>query len=477
MVHANIGDSPATQVAPSAGSDDILISSTKILPSGKYTLVGIDIDTTGRRLIDEIVQLAAYTPQDHFEQYIMPYMNLNPAARQRHQVRVISIGFYRMLKSMQTYKIIKSKSEIAALKDFLDWLELIKTKDSNSLGVILVYHEERKFIPYMILESLKKYNLLDRFLNTVKSFTNGLCLTQLKENESLQRYSLRKLSRVLSSKIQDATQAKEINSSTDSQKSQKLTERRERDLFDGNASVRAKLALEVALQLSNQNTNESIDSVKAMDNLLIALHPYAQPIDFDLSELKRENENLERQNSFRPVFLHYFKTTLYHRVRAVKFRIILAAQGYTLNALNEVWSEKKKDGLVAALEKITELKSEDKKELADLFDSFYDPTKTTIKPVIQSKNLTINRRRNKRNGGTVRSSKPESIISEQGGGGDKASNSNIPEVDSTTKPSSLVNNEIKAQRRRPTRTRRSSIKKNAPPGVAVTTAMPITAST
>ncbi|XP_037941876.1 maternal protein exuperantia-like [Teleopsis dalmanni] len=105
MVHANIGDSPATQVAPSAGSDDILISSTKILPSGKYTLVGIDIDTTGRRLIDEIVQLAAYTPQDHFEQYIMPYMNLNPAARQRHQVRVISIGFYRMLKSMQTYKI------------------------------------------------------------------------------------------------------------------------------------------------------------------------------------------------------------------------------------------------------------------------------------------------------------------------------------------------------------------------------------
>jgi len=97
------------------------------LPAGNYVLVGVDIDTTGRRLIDEvgtplplrnfhsdltplllhpqIVQLAAYTPTDHFEQYIMPYMNLNPAARQRHQVRVISIGFYRMLKSMQTYKV------------------------------------------------------------------------------------------------------------------------------------------------------------------------------------------------------------------------------------------------------------------------------------------------------------------------------------------------------------------------------------
>lgn len=55
--------------------------------------------------LPQIVQLAAYTPTDHFEQYIMPYMNLNPAARQRHQVRVISIGFYRMLKSMQTYKV------------------------------------------------------------------------------------------------------------------------------------------------------------------------------------------------------------------------------------------------------------------------------------------------------------------------------------------------------------------------------------
>lgn len=56
----------------------------------------------------QIVQLAAYTPTDHFEQYIMPYMNLNPAARQRHQVRVISIGFFRMLKSMQTYKVPSS---------------------------------------------------------------------------------------------------------------------------------------------------------------------------------------------------------------------------------------------------------------------------------------------------------------------------------------------------------------------------------
>lgn len=130
-------------------------SRSKSLPRGKYTLVGIDIDTTGRRLIDEIVQLSAYTPNSEFGQYVMPYMNLNPAARQRHQVRVITIGFFRMLKSMQTYKMVKTKTEVAALHDFLDWIEKIK-KSENSDGIILIYHEQRKFIPYMILEAFKK---------------------------------------------------------------------------------------------------------------------------------------------------------------------------------------------------------------------------------------------------------------------------------------------------------------------------------
>lgn len=81
------------------------VENNEPLPRGNYTLVGVDVDTTGRRLIDEIVQLAAYTPESQYSQYIIPIMNLNPAARQRHQIRVITVGFYRMLKSMQTYKV------------------------------------------------------------------------------------------------------------------------------------------------------------------------------------------------------------------------------------------------------------------------------------------------------------------------------------------------------------------------------------
>lgn len=74
---------------------------------GRYKYVGFDVDTTGRRLIDEILQIAAYTPEEQFSQHIMPLMNLNPGARQRHQVRVINVGNFRMLKCMKSYKVCK----------------------------------------------------------------------------------------------------------------------------------------------------------------------------------------------------------------------------------------------------------------------------------------------------------------------------------------------------------------------------------
>lgn len=490
------GNVDATTPTTSANCTTNGVMPFKTLPEGKYTLVGIDIDTTGRRLIDEIVQLAAYTPKDHFEQYIMPYMNLNPAARQRHQVRVISIGFYRMLKSMQTYKIIKSKSEIAALKDFLDWLETLKAKDVDSLGCILVYHEERKFIPYMILESLKKYNLLDRFLNTVKSFANGLNLAKADANEALQHYSLRKLSKVLSSKtiengsnyqnggttenyIYTNANGSAIPDSQSHKKSspQQQQQQQDRELFDGNASVRAKLAFEVALQLSNQEQKiESYDSPVAVERFLGAIQRYAQPIDCDLNELQTQNENLERQNSFRPVFLNYFKTTLYHRVRAVKFRIILAEQGYDLPTLNAIWSEKQKEGLAEVLQVMEELKPDDKTELADLFDSYFDPSKTTIKPIVKSNNRRRNRRgirsNNTKNDGSnsnsnnVRSSST-TAGAEQGAGGDKqggsVANATVQQLpDSTTKsptPPVASNGAPKSPRgKRNPRSRNNSLK-------------------
>ncbi|KAH8355656.1 maternal protein exuperantia [Drosophila serrata] len=463
---ADNSDATGVTIAPADQSSVVLVEKDE-LPVGDYLLVAIDIDTTGRRLIDEIVQLAAYTPSDHFEQYIMPYMNLNPAARQRHQVRVISIGFYRMLKSMQTFKIIKSKSEIAALKDFLNWLEQLMAKEgSRSEGIVLIYHEERKFIPYMILESLKKYGLLDRFTKTVKAFANSLNLAKASIGDTnIKNYSLRKLSKLLSKSKEDSSgssvspsgsgsgsvststeaidsTAADNNSSSSSnfeKRSVKSGVKYEREQFEGNASVRAKMAFNVALQLSNAERKSEPESSEALENLLNALKPFAKLVGSDVQELDTQNENLERQNSFRPVFLNYFKTTLYHRVRAVKFRIVLAENGFDLNSLNAIWTDKGTEGLDMALQSIETLKTEDKSELIELLDSFFDPNKTTIKPVVKSNNNNNNRRRNRRNvnqpghkNGMISS---RSTSTEFGAGGDKSQSvSSLP--DSTTKSSS-----------------------------------------
>ncbi|XP_068148198.1 maternal protein exuperantia [Drosophila tropicalis] len=459
MVADNTEGGNVSVTAPTSTGSKYNVGIEEELPEGNFIMVSVDIDTTGRRLIDEIVQLAAYTPDDHFEQYIMPYMNLNPAARQRHQVRVISIGFYRMLKSMQTYKIIKSKSEIAALKDFLNWLEHLKLNNPNSDGIVLLYHEERKFIPYMILESLKKYGLLERFTKSVKSFANSLNLAKasLGDNHT-KHYSLRKLSKMLSLKasstssttsttkeetssssgdtVADSTSTSNSNagSSIGIEKSNapKNNLEYERDIFDGNASVRAKLTFNVALQLSNSKAAIEVESSDALDNLFNALQPFAKPIEADIRELDNQNDNLERQNSFRPVFLNYFKTTLYHRVRAVKFRIVLAENGFDLSSLNNIWTENRSAGLEVALQSITNLKAEDKTELVELLDSYFDPNKTIIKPVVKSNN---NRRRSRRANGpssaksvtTGGTSSSRSASTEFGAGGDKPS---VP--DSTT---------------------------------------------
>lgn len=203
------------------------------------------------------MQLSAYTPNDQFGQYIMPIMNLNPAARQRHQIRVITVGFFRMLKSMQTYKVIyflilfknfffylfffllkvvKTKTEIATLKDFLSWLEKVNEKTENSLGVILIYHEQRKFIPYMILEAMGKYGLLSRFFNTVKSFADGFWLSESKLGNPIKYFTLKQLSKVVFNQEDNAE--------------------KDRNEFEGNASVRAKLAYQIIEHLSIKSKRE-----------------------------------------------------------------------------------------------------------------------------------------------------------------------------------------------------------------------------
>ena len=174
------------------------------------------------------MHLAAWSPDDSYEQYILPVMNLNPAARQRHQIRIITVGFFRMLKCIMTNKVVRSKPEIAVLKSFLVWLEEAKAKDTGSDGVILIYHEPIKFIPFMLLEAFKRYDLLERFSEVVVALVDGHSLAEDKSDDEIKSHTLRILGKQYLNYDEN-----------DGEKN-----------FEGNAGVRARLAYQVLEHLS-----------------------------------------------------------------------------------------------------------------------------------------------------------------------------------------------------------------------------------
>lgn len=154
-------------------------------------------------------------------------MNLNPAARQRHQLRIITVGFFRMLKCTLTNKVVKCKTEVVALKSFLDWLEERKKSDAESNGVVLIYHESIKFTPYMLLEALKKYDLVERFAQIVVGFVDGHALAEAKCDDATKIESLRDM----------------IKESADNEVDQEKN-------FEGNAMMRARTAYKILEQLA-----------------------------------------------------------------------------------------------------------------------------------------------------------------------------------------------------------------------------------
>ena len=174
-------------MAPAANS--VSVKSNRGLEGKHYQVVAWDLDTTGRRLIDEICQIGGFyvlsTPpktdknetnnkegdyngcQKTFSQYVMPYKNPNPGARRSFGIKVVSVGRYRMLKDLDTGKILKTKSEVSALQDFLDWLKEAKSTSGKD-GILLACHEpNRKVLVPLLLEALYKYNLLEEFNQTV----------------------------------------------------------------------------------------------------------------------------------------------------------------------------------------------------------------------------------------------------------------------------------------------------------------------
>lgn len=97
-----------TSEKPASGDGDtprLIIPKAEGLPVGNYRIVGWDLDFSGRRLVDEILQIAAYTPDKQFSLYVMPSRDLNLAARRRHNLKVVTIHRYRVLKHIKNNKV------------------------------------------------------------------------------------------------------------------------------------------------------------------------------------------------------------------------------------------------------------------------------------------------------------------------------------------------------------------------------------
>lgn len=85
---------------------DATDSTVKLDNLSDYMVIGWDIDTTGRRLLDEICHIAGYTPKSSFNQFIMPHNDIDQIARRRHLLCTITMGRFRALKDIKANKVI-----------------------------------------------------------------------------------------------------------------------------------------------------------------------------------------------------------------------------------------------------------------------------------------------------------------------------------------------------------------------------------
>lgn len=208
------------------------------------------------------------------------------------------------------------------------------------------------------------YDLMDRFSSLIVGFGNNYWLAERKCCQPFKYLSLPQLAKMF------------LN----------LSDEEEKTLFEGNASVRAKLAYDIFQYLltqpvSDANGNEvetildkmdlmnlgsgtassaasddghdgptnKADELKKLKAAAAAVaaggapsgHNVIMNVEESLHVLSAQQDVIKRQNSLRPLFVNYFRGKIYHRLLAVDCRRSLAEHGYDIEKLQEIWDEKK----------------------------------------------------------------------------------------------------------------------------------------
>jgi len=306
------------------------------LPPGTYITVAWDLDTTGRRLIDEICQIGGFVKSGDdkegqtFSQYVMPYRNPNPGARRSFGIKVVNIGRYRMLKDLNTGKILKTKSEVSALQDFLSWLDKAK---GDTTGVILVCHEpQRKVLVPLLLEALYKYNLLSAFSAVVKGFCNTSTLvSSLGDKTKITSLSLRSLCKTV---LGDTS------------------------LPTASATDRCQVLVDILARVTDGSDN-TVDVNKVI--------PYTITVEEEEEQLRDLKSVLGTQGTLRPIFESQLKQKRLVRERAMNLRRTIAEAGLDYEALEVAV----KDGSLRKKLEPTEAPSEDIDEIVKLIGDHF----------------------------------------------------------------------------------------------------------
>jgi len=301
---------------------------------GQCQVVAWDLDTTGRKLIDEICHIGGYfrssetaaeTDDNTFSQYVMPYRNPNPGARRSFGIKVVNIGRYRMLKDLNTGKILKTKSEVSALQDFISWLGQAKGAKE---GVILICHEpERKVLVPLLLQALHKYALLPAFSKIVSGFVHSEeVIQELGDKGVITSLSLRSLCKTVL----------------------------------GDTGLSTASAVDRSMVLVNIVT-------KITGGQMEKINKFSNSVSSEESQLSSLKNVLGNQGTLRPIFESQLKQKRLVRNRAMNLRRMMAEAGLDYDSLQTAF----KAGTIRDKLEILKAPSEDVDEIVKLVEEHF----------------------------------------------------------------------------------------------------------
>ena len=143
---------PETKMEPEPELEVVAPQPPKPVPEHDDSIAVVmwEATVTGRRLIDEMINLGSYyasheeKAEGHdFNEYVMPYGKLPLNVIRNYNLRIVDTGRYRMLKEIRNNKMLKSKSEVAACNDFASWLIQLQKEQFPDKKIILVFFEPR----------------------------------------------------------------------------------------------------------------------------------------------------------------------------------------------------------------------------------------------------------------------------------------------------------------------------------------------